>query len=502
LEQQLTDLLRKLDLGEKVKAAFITNTGKGSELSVIVSGLRQGIKITQRDGYRCYLIDAEIFEEDVEEAAYAEIFAHKLLQAFQPIQGEQYLRKLEKSYKKDIIIRLVKDLVSEHKLASLNMLIDPRYFLFEKVRRLVEVFPIMRSDISEEIFSSQETVKGFEAAAEELVVEGMLTKKNGFFSPTVEAIKSFEKAAAPTVVEPLRRLKILRESRAMSLLLSSFASGLTAQPAQLPDPENYVYMETAIGYQPLSKQLDITDFVKEFYGVVEVKIKRVGGVFNSTYVVEADSVKLFAKRYLSWTDVKWIAARIWTTWVKDFSINPSTRLAKEIYYLNHLRSKGFKTPEIIHVNWNRKILFTSYVEGDNLLTAWLAKKDFREDFSRKVGVLLAQIHDNGIRLGDTKPESFIKSSNEEIYVTDVEQASTDGDPSWDLMELIFYPGHYLGVQESMALAVNVVDGYCEIGNYDVVRRALRPSYVRTMSLWTPPWTQKAIINALKQYLKD
>jgi hypothetical protein len=55
--------------------------------------------------------------------------------------------------------------------------------------------------------------------------------------------------------------------------------------------------------------------------------------------------------------VKWVAARIWTAWVKDFSIDPATRMAKEIYFTEALRANGFNTPETVHVNWEGKILY-------------------------------------------------------------------------------------------------------------------------------------------------
>uniref|UniRef100_A0A7C5LA66 Aminoglycoside phosphotransferase domain-containing protein n=1 Tax=Caldiarchaeum subterraneum TaxID=311458 RepID=A0A7C5LA66_CALS0 len=496
---QVEAILKEKHLGD-VEAAFVVPARKKPELHIVVRRLKQGVKVSRADGYILYLIDSKAFEEDVVNMAYAETLAHKLLISYQPVQGQHFLRKLEKTYKKETILQLLKDLVSEHKLAAANLMIDVKYFLYEKVRRFVEVFPLMRAELVESLKNDAELLKGFENAAEELVQEGVLSKRDGFYTPSLDAVKSFEKIPVLSGLEQLRKINILRLSKAFSLLVFDMASRFTAPAAHLPDPDQYIYVTTARGPQPLSKQLDMLDFVKEFYGG-EARVKRVGGLFNSTYVIEVDSVKLFAKRYLSWTDVKWVAARVWTAWVKDFSINPSTRMAKEIYFLNHLRNQGFNTPEILHVNWNGKILYTSYVEGTNLMTAWLEKAGGRNDFARQVGETLARIHGKGVQLGDCKPETFIKSAEGQIYVTDVEQASTEGDPAWDLMELVFYLGHYLDAEEAASFAAEVVEGYAKAGSLETVRKALKPSYVRTMALWTPPWVQKEIIDRVKEFLK-
>ncbi|MEM4189701.1 MAG: lipopolysaccharide kinase InaA family protein [Candidatus Caldarchaeum sp.] len=497
---QVEAVLKEKPFAGEVEAAFIIPARKTPELHVILRKLRQGVRVSRNDGYILYLIDSKVFEEDVVNNAYADTLAHKLLIPFQPVQGDDFLRRLEKKYKKEIIIQLLKDLVSEHKLAATNLMIDVRYFLYEKVRRFVEVFPLMRAELVESLENDVEPVKGFEKAAEELVREGVLSKRDGLYTPSMDAVKSFEKIPVLSGLEQLRKLNILKLSKAFSLLVFDVAMRFTAPVAHLPDPDQYIYLSTARGLQPLSKQLDVLDFVKEFYGG-EARIKRVGGLFNSTYMIEVDSVKLFAKRYLSWTDVKWVAARVWTAWVKDFSINPSTRMAKEIYFLNHLRNQGFNTPEIIHVNWNGKILYTSYIDGSNLMTTWLSRTSGRRDFARQVGETLARIHGKGVQLGDCKPETFIRSAEGQIYVTDVEQASTEGDPAWDLMELVFYPGHYLEAEEAASFAAVVVEGYAKAGSLETVRKALKPSYVRTMALWTPPWVQKEISDRIKAFLK-
>lgn len=482
-----------------VKALLYLPSKKTPEYLVLLSKLRQGVKVERNERFRIYFVDKSVLVEDVVLGSYAEVLASRLLLRHEVLKGEELVHTLSKTYRREVVTQLLRDLVVEHKYAAVNLVIEPRYFLHEKVRRLVEVFPVIRSDLVEALADDHESAEKFRETAQEFVKEGLLESVEVGFSPTAEAVKRFEKSSPLPGLEQLRKLNLLKISRAFSLLVFEMASRLVSPAAGLQDPERFVYVRTAVGLQPLSKQLDMMEFVREFYGS-EGRVKRIGGLFNSTYVIEVDSVKLFAKRYQSWTDVKWVAARVWTAWVKDFSIDPSTRMAKEIYFLDLFRKREFNTPEIIHVNWRDKILYTSYIEGVNLVDAWVEKMADRESFARMVGETLADVHSAGIRLGDCKPESFIKTVENKIFITDVEQASFDGDPAWDLMELIFYPGHYLDVDDSVKLAENVVEGYVRRGSLDVVRKALRPSYVRTMSLWTPPWVQKAIIDRVKQFL--
>lgn len=486
----LDGLLEGLRVRGVVEAVFRTRSG---QLYVIVS--RSGKAFVRGDGGKTYVIGLEALLEDIAQNSYAEMLAHKLLIPHEPLKGQQLLEQLQKTYRKEVVQQLVRDLVAEHKLAAANLIIQPEYFLYEKLRRLSELTPFFGPGLAECLTDIEWQLAGFGQAAEELVEAGFLTKRGGGYSPSTETVTRYSKTTAIPLVEQLKKLNILRASKVFINLFEP--TGLGASRPQIPDPEQYLHIQTARGPQPLVKQLGIEEFVAEHYGG-GARVRRIGGLFNSTYLIEFGGTRLLAKRYLSWTDVKWVAARIWTAWVKDFSIDPATRMAKEIYFTEALRANGFNTPETVHVNWEGKILYRTYVEGSSLLEAWLGGSGDRAGFAGEVGLLLARIHEKGFRIGDCKPECFIKSPDGRIYVMDVEQASYDGDPAWDLMELILYPGHYLDASDAAQLAEAVVKGYLEAGRPETVRKALKPSYVRTMALWTPPWIQKTVVDRVKQ----
>jgi len=458
-------------------------------------------------------LDSSVFEKDVRDGAFGEIMAARLLLPIMPLYGEDRIRELELQYKMNVIRQLVRDLVSEHKIASLELRIRPEYFLFEKVRRLATVFPRFRRYFLE-CYSSdriRSVVDVFVKAAEKLVSEGLLQHVEGFYTISKPAYEEFSRI--PPII-PSRLSTQLREyltqplmTKAVLRVFLNTAGEFVKTPipsiTSLPDPEGYISINTATGIQPLTFQLEVDELVRHLYGDAHTEIRRKGGVLNSTYelIIYADGVhKLFIKKYLNWTDLKWIAARIWAAWVKNFSINPSTRLATEVFYLERLRSMGFRTPEVVHVNWRRKILFTTYLEGKNLLELWLQGDADRDRFAQLVGSCLARIHATGVTIGDCKPETFMKVMDEP-YVTDLEQASFSGDRSWDLMELIYYPGHYLDVDEATKYARHVVEGYLSEGEVNVVQDALKPSYLRVISPWTPVWVQRSITETVRSCLR-
>ncbi|MEM4297578.1 MAG: lipopolysaccharide kinase InaA family protein [Nitrososphaerota archaeon] len=500
-----------------LKASFMILGRTFPEIHLMMDGYDQTYTLENRvvEGYEAKLVksDSEIFERDVDKGVLMEILAGRLLLPIKPVYGSDYVRKLELRYKMNAVKQLVKDLVSEHKIAVLELRISPEFFLYEKVRRLSAIFPHMQRDFAELYAAGwlEKVMPGFLQALHRLVSEGLLEHADGYFKVSESAYREYSRL--PSLV-PSRLSHQLKEYISRPLLtkvvLQHFldTAGQMVRPpppteSSLPDPESFISINTRMGLQPLTFQLEVGELVKHLYGDKPVEIRRKGGLLNSTYVltVKDDGLRrLFIKKYLNWTDLKWLAARVWTAWVKNFSINPSTRLATEIFFLDQLRNMGFNTPEVVHVNWRRKILFTTYLDGENLLEVWLREDEGRREIAKMVGSCLARIHSKGVRLGDCKPESFMRVQGD-IYLTDLEQASFSGDSSWDLMELIFYPGHYLSAEEASSLAVHVVEGYLSLGDPDVVSGVLKSSHLRIISPWTPIWVQRVIGDSVRRYLR-
>ncbi|MCS7137453.1 MAG: hypothetical protein NZ941_03680, partial [Candidatus Caldarchaeum sp.] len=201
------------------EAVMYLPTKKVPEYFVLLSKPRQSVRVVKDEKYRLYLVDKRVFVDDVLKASYAEVFAHRLLLPYKPLKGRETFERLEKTYKHEIVFQLVKDLVAEHKVAAANLVIHPRYFLHEKIRRLTEVFPLMRTDLAEVLAEDESVVQGFEEAASRHVEEGLLVKVDGGFSPTEEAVKRFEKIPVFGGLEQLTRFNIIKVSKVFSLLI-------------------------------------------------------------------------------------------------------------------------------------------------------------------------------------------------------------------------------------------------------------------------------------------
>jgi thiamine kinase-like enzyme len=92
-----------------------------------------------------------------------------------------------------------------------------------------------------------------------------------------------------------------------------------------------------------------------------------------------------------------------------------------------------------------------------------------------------------ITLGDCKPENFIISTDDKIYVLDLEQGERKGDIAWDIAEYCYFSGHYgntltTGLQQFIK---SFIEGYTQIGNRETLRKAAQFSYGRVFIGWTP-----------------
>jgi len=522
-QERLTQVIREKGVENEIKAALEIRFQDKVDVYVFLKNFKQLIDTVEENGSRIILLDFNLLEDDVSDSTIGEMIAVKLLLPHEVIAGEEELRRLKTTYAKNIVRQVLKSLIAERKLASLQLVIKPEYFLFEKLRRLSGVSLPIREEIARLLKNMQEPLASrfneamgiFRQAAEELVGEGILSSDGQFLTITENAINQTKMLTSIKVEKIEERIKKLvarpaRITAVIKLFMDNIMRNVNfpamVQSLMLPDPNEYIYLRTGVGLQPLNEQYDIVDFAKRFYGDAEFKVRKIGKALNSTYQLtirtkEDKEIVFFVKKYLNWTDIKWIIARVWALGVRNFSLMADTRMANEIYFINLLREIGFNTAEIIHVNWRGHTIYQRFITGKTLLDAWIENSDNKEKIAYGVGKLLSEIHSHNIVIGDCKPENFIiEEKNNQMYVIDLEQASKKGDKTWDITELIFYSGHYLESRTSAEMAENIVRGYLEKGDYEVVRKALKPKYLRVLTPWTPIWVQRHIVERLRSIL--
>lgn len=509
-------------------------SSKGSDLDVLctVRNFQEGIKYYYLRDFEptvaLLAVDENAMREDVTKGALGEFVAGRLLTPFYPVVGTELLEEFDKTYKKNVVLELCDNLILEYKMAASELLIRPEYFLFEKLRRRASIYPPARYSYSK-IFSGHNMranmevcMKGFHAALAELESEGLLLRDGDYYRLSSKLVLStinrvsafnrrlydFERMFKMYLVHGYAgrfNPRIIAEELYSKIRRSLFSKSEYG----LPDPEEYVFIETAIGKQPLKERSDIVDFVKQVYNVdrEHISIRKVGRTLNSTYVVtirlRGSEEKIFVKKYLNWTDLKWVVARIWTIGVKNFSVVAENRLSNEVYFVNKLAQLGFKTADIYHVNWKRKMLFQKFIEGQDVLQIWMSEvgRSLQQRAAFMAGRELARVHQHDITLGDCKPENFI-ISGDDVYITDLEQASFGGDKAWDLTEVMLYIGHYLDANRSAEYARSLLSGYLSVGDRNVLKEVLKSKYASLLSPWTPTWIQKRMLKEAEMLLQS
>ena len=458
--------------------------------------------------------------EDCLEEKLGGAVASQLLIPYRPLANERLLRRLELEYKQHVVVESLQNLVLEHRLAASRLIVKPEYFLYDKLRRLAVTYlpikPQIRACFEERAEDSLRIViKGFEQVLDKLASRGILGKVSEGYSPTERYVLEVLSKSSAFVrfsrdLDHIFRLYLNAVLPSPLEQLRKIGSDPNLfKPVKLPDPLEFIDIETALGVQPLRIDLGIRDFVEKFYGVEgdRVRVSKVAGVLNSAYVAEFElngSLKrVFAKKYLNWTDFKWFAAWIWCIGVKNFSLMASIRMSNEIYFVNKLMELGFNTAEILHVNWPRKFIIQRYVDGVNLVEALERSKDV-EEFRRiafEIGKLLAEVHRMGICLGDCNPFSFIFAPDGRIFLVDLEQCSYNDMHSWDLAELLYYTSHYLKLKQVESFASAFAEGYLTVGDPENLIEALDVKYARALALLASPLTPIKLKEAIMSVVR-
>ncbi|MEN2974536.1 MAG: hypothetical protein ABDH32_03025 [Candidatus Caldarchaeales archaeon] len=462
------------------------------------------------------IVEESLFRRDCLDEELGGATSHLLLIPYNPLIGEDYLKTMELNYFRHIITESLRNLVLDYRLSSILIVFTSKYILYDKLKRISMIYPPSRAHIRYLTDEGIESIsKKLEKVLDSLVYEGLLDRHGSGYSPSrklVENIltgKTFIKTAEE--LEHIFRLYVSTKHNILLDFIKNVNINLsTLTNLKIPDVEDYLYTKTRLGLQPLSTRLTIEDFVKNLIGVDDdnVMVKRFGGILNATYTAEflkdGRAEKIFIKKYLNWSDFKWVAAWLWALGVKNFSVLASTRMSNEIFFINKLAELGFNTAEVLHINWKRKMLFQKFIEGEN--TIQFIKSlglDRVGEVAVRLGKLIAELHQNDITMGDCNPFSFLFTRDGEIYLTDLEQCSLKGLKPWDITELIFYTTHYLPDSRVEEFAYMLSRGYLENGGQiEDLRESTEQKYTRLLTPLTPIWVQskavKGIIRAISE----
>jgi tRNA A-37 threonylcarbamoyl transferase component Bud32 len=481
-------------------------------------------------------VDKWVFERDVDRGLLGEALADALITPYCPVINARYLHEQEVLLKKRLVLELLQNLVTDFPEFSYEFSIDPEYFMYETLLVRARLFPPMLywlQSTTKDIETLQQSLQGFKEALEELKNEGVVEfsgkrveisdkfivearKRKIFFS---NLFKTGQRALFTSVLGMLPQVISLfsQERDSLPNLQRIFALSGKTEP-QIRDPEAHVYIKTASGLISLANRMDIVAFSRKILSLdanAEVKIESIGGILNDVYLVRAEAKgvtkKAVVKRFRDWSNFKWFPLSLWSVGTKAFTVLGKSRLERECSINRFLHSNGIVVPKVLCVSPNERLIFTEYVSGENLsaIIKRMGKTKSEPELKRdlgllvKAGRLLARIHALDVVLGDAKPDNILVSEKSELYLTDLEQGSRNGDKSWDIAEFLYYAGHdispFAPTTRIELMAKSFLNGYLqEGGEINAVRNAGNAKYTKVFSVFTFPHVMLLLSNICRK----
>jgi tRNA A-37 threonylcarbamoyl transferase component Bud32 len=480
--------------------------------------------------------DQRAFERDVDRGWLGEFIAEKIAAPYDSLINGEYLKIQEAKLKRRFIWELLENLVSEFPELSHELLIQPKYFLYEAVLRRARLFPPMTyrflnmttKNLREKNLDTM--INGYLKALNELAEEKWIVFSDGF----VKIDETFLKAVDKRKVQVAGFLKSVQSAVSLYALsvYSKMARGLTYDQerfmrsqrwiktnetaAWIEDPKRYLFIQTPLGLVPLSDDTTIKDFLRKAVPsgeISEVQIEGLGGVLNTVYLLkfrrDHEEQKVVVKEYKDWWGFKWFPLALWTLGSRNFAVLGRSRLEREYALNQFLSSQGFPVPSVLYVSPQKRLIFEEFIDGENLVEIVKriisAEQVTDEEVAtiREVGRRIAEAHKLSVALGDCKPENFITAKNGKVYFVDLEQASRNGNQAWDIAEFLYYTGHFVSPMSSTKAAELIskefIRGYVRAGGAkEIVKKAGSVRYTKVFSVFTWPHVILAISNFCKK----
>ncbi len=468
------------------------------------------------------------FERDVKKSWLGEFFAEIVTVPYEPLKNRDYLRFHEVEIKKRTILELLGNLILEFPESSRELLITKEYFMYEVMMRKARVFPPVTYSYLNMMMGSlgkkniAVIMDGYLKAFEELENENVIFNSDCYIKVTQNYINYVkkQKSRLPLFFKSIQRralpplLRVYLESagfliQEQRLFMKTHKKvGINQLISRMEDPKKHLLLPTPLGLISLSDKSGIEDVARKIIPDGEfskMKVRSIGGVLNDVYILtltkDGEEQKFVVKRFLDWSNLKWLSLTIWSFGTTTFSVLGRSRLEKEFAINTYLSSKGFPVPKIFYISHQKRLLFEEFIEGEELVEPIKriinSQETTREiTLVKEVGKKIAEAHNLGVSLGDCKPENFIVTKCG-IVLLDLEQATRDGNKAWDISEFLFYSGHYCSpissTNAASIIATNFIEGYLEAGGKkETVKAASSPRYTKVFSVFTAPQILLAI----------
>jgi tRNA A-37 threonylcarbamoyl transferase component Bud32 len=543
LIDEILNFCRHVAGNSKISAICILGSGDEREFGTVVEvllivqyfqpRLMNYIKTLANGNIVFYAVDEWVFERDIERGFLGEALASRLIFPYKPLMNEAYLRLNEVKLKKRLILELIENLALDYPEMACEFYILPEYFMYEAMLSRTRLFSPSISLLSKFVRqkaimnTAENPLSGYCEALEKLQKENIISFADGYVrvsrnfidkakSPKtrfLNLMKNSQRAILTTLLNVFpEAVNIISQNTAMLLESQKTGTEEVKLGRQVENPQKHLFIRTAEGFVSMASKINIVSFAKRVLGAKsgsDIKIRELGGILNDVYLVEAtldsEVKKAVAKQYRDWSSFKWFPLALWTVGTRTFAVLGRSRLERECAMNQFLSSKKFFVPQILCISHSERLIFMQYVEGEDLgktikkMMTLSSPKEMKKCLNviNRVGKTFARVHKYDVALGDTKPENIMLGKNSEIYLMDFEQASRDGDKTWDVAEFLYYAGHYVppfvDVSRVESIAKAFVKGYIEAGgDAKTVKKAATPKYTKVFSLFALPLVMLAI----------
>ncbi len=496
-------------------------------LSEYANGVKYSYEKVDDNQLALLIVDKKALELDAEKGSFGDFIAGRLISPYTPILNTEYLEDIEVKIKKRFAEEDLEDLVIEYEELARGLVIRLEYLVLARMRKRSRGYPPLRYSyinmLREGLRDKNMTaiLKGYKRAVKELAtskfirIEGEAIRFENEYVDIILSSKTYNKVV--NLVDFSRRAlsAYITHGKAGRVKLDVFAMELTSKikrelqttfkRQRIEDPKNFLFLKTDKGLMCLNEESTIVELVQKLRNEKNVDVNPLSSSLNEVYSITLDDEKLVVKKFTNWYTFKWFMLNIAAYGTKVFSLSGKARLANE-YGINRLLAENnILVPEIVAISIKDRVLVERYIEGasalDFLEEAFSVEEltDQQKGLAIELGKIIATIHSLHVVIGDCKPENFIIGKNGQIYVLDLEQGERRGDPTWDVAEFLYFSGHF-GSKFTNGLrdfVLNFVEGYCQIGDRTILRRAAGFRYSRVFL----GWTHLPIIQAIASILK-
>jgi tRNA A-37 threonylcarbamoyl transferase component Bud32 len=488
-----------------------------------------------------FVVDQWVFERDIDRGFLGEAIASKLAFPYTSLHGERYLYSQELLLKKRLILESIENLSFGYPELIYHMQIKPQYFLYDVLFKRMRIFPLLAYEMSDMLNGSvlkdeEQALKSYNDALTQLETDKLITYKDGYVMVSKEFVLQSQKPKVWFTNLIKNAPRTLFTSffgvfpKILNITLQNTQTFLKTQKLNLQllqtninpncytiDPQKYIFVPTSKGPVSLADKISLHQFTQKLFPKEKPKnitVKAIGGVLNDIYLIKAQinpstEQKIVVKRFKDWSGFKWFPLSLWSFGARAFAVSGKARLAKECATSEFLRVRGFNVPKILYVSNPERLVFMEFIEGEDLSNLikrldaepQKAKNSPELVYIETVGELFAQLHHYGMTLGDTKPENVMISKNGSLYLLDFEQATQDGDKTWDIAEFLYYAGHYLHPLQNNGTAETITEafikGYLQGGGeLKTIKNAKATKYTRVFSVFTMPPIISTITNTI------